>query len=644
MSKVKNEIKALDFPESVRTRSVVYMGDSNNSDHALTEAVDNAADHVFRDQTVSKIWIKTCSKDKKDYFSVANDGTSFPIKWNSDKNMTASELSAVHMHAGSNFEGDNTSIGQNGLGLTCTNALSEYFYIITLLKDDNFKLSCKEVKEKGENGKYYYIRFEKGIKKAESVGTLKDICKIDNINLPGGYTTYIVSKPDPIIYTKETTASVEHSRIVDSILTFKNFYKRNIKYTLDGDIVSAKDAGYKFKSLVNYDIPGLKYKDTMVDDEGKVVPNPSSAVIRDDDNTVELKMLLDFEFSPDLEELTQAGNINTRKVPRGMHINKGRELIGEALKSVFDIPHNHLTKGIRINALVLSPGSHLQLAGQTKDSLIRIKCFQDSDWDKMKKQLIKVIKKHKDEIIPHVQRLNEYAISLDKLAAKDYVKSMLNISKNAKPLVSRKVRDAASSERDKCNLYIVEGNSAASSLLDARDTLYDAVFAMRGFSLNTVGKTLEQVFENEEYSDLITAIGAGVDVHHDISCARYGKIIICADADADGAAITNLILGMFGDHLSYLIKAGRVFVNQSPLFEQGGKYLRPDEVHLLNKNKPFTRFKGLGELDVDQAEDVFFGAHQRLLKVTDKGLDKALELIEMPDPKKKLMIKKGIIK
>ncbi len=193
----------------------------------------------------------------------------------------------------------------------------------------------------------------------------------------------------------------------------------------------------------------------------------------------------------------------------------------------------------------------------------------------MKKQLIKVIKKDKDLIAPHVQRLNEYAISLDKLAAKDYVKSMLNISKNAKPLVSRKVRDAASDDREKCNLYIVEGNSAASSLLDARDTLYDAVFAMRGFSLNTVGKTLEQVFENEEYSDLITAIGAGVDVHHDLSCARYGKIIICADADADGAAITNLILGMFGDHLIYLIKAGRVFVNQSPLYEQGCKYLRP---------------------------------------------------------------------
>lgn len=62
---------------------------------------------------------------------------------------------------------------------------------------------------------------------------------------------------------------------------------------------------------------------------------------------------------------------------------------------------------------------------------------------------------------------------------------------------------------------------------------------------------------------------------------------------ADGAAITNLILGMFGEHLKYLIKAGMIYVNQSPLFEQGGKYLRPDEVHLLNKNKPFTRFKGL---------------------------------------------------
>jgi DNA gyrase/topoisomerase IV subunit B len=111
-----------------------------------------------------------------------------------------------------------------------------------------------------------------------------------------------------------------------------------------------------------------------------------------------------------------------------------------------------------------------------------------------------------------------------------------------------------------------------------------------------------------------------------------------------GAAISALIIGMFGQHLKFLIDDGRLFVNQSPLFYQDGKYLRPDEVDQLVKNKPFTRFKGLGELNADQAEDVFFGDHQRLLKITSEGIDDALVMLTSTEAKYDLMIKNGIIK
>lgn len=541
MTKVKNNIKSLDFPESVRTRSVMYMGDSNNSNHALTEVVDNAADHVFRDESVTKIYIKTCTSDKKDYFLVANDGSPFPIKMDKERGKTKSDLAATHMHTGSNFEGDSHSIGQNGVGLKGANALSEYFYIITKIENDSHLESCPEVKSKGKNGLYYYIRYEKGIKIKESVGSLTTISKIDNIKLPKGYSTYIVALPDPIIYTEDTSAKVELSRISDSILTFKNFYKRKIEYTVDEEVIDASDIGYKYKALQSYDIPGLKYKKTKIEN-GIKVPDKSSARILDEENTVNLKILLDFEFSKDLEENEHTSNINTRKVKRGMHITSGKDVIGQALKEVFDIPHNYVTKGIKLNVLILAPGSHLQLSGQTKDSLIRIKGFNGkltdksgkpiaNDWNKLKTRLKKVIQANKEAIEPHVARLNDYAISLNKLAAKDYVKSIVNISKNSGVLISKKVRDASCQDRSKCDLYIVEGKSAASSLLDARDPQYHAIFAMRGYSLNTVGKSLKQVFKNEEFKDLISAIGAGVDAYNDISCARYNKIIICADAD-----------------------------------------------------------------------------------------------------------------
>lgn len=113
---------------------------------------------------------------------------------------------------------------------------------------------------------------------------------------------------------------------------------------------------------------------------------------------------------------------------------------------------------------------------------------------------------------------------------------------------------------------------------------------------------------------------------------------------ADGAAISALLLGMFAEHLRFLIDAGRVYINQSPLFLQDGKYLRPDEVHLLDKKKTFTRFKGLGELNIDQAEDVFFGNHQRLLRITSENIEDALNMLVSTEAKYDLMIRNGIIK
>lgn len=652
---VKNNIKSLDFPESVRTRSVMYMGDSNNANHALTEVVDNAADHVFRDKSVSKIWIKTCSKKKKgDYFVVANDGSSFPIMLDKERGKTKADLAATHMHTGANFEGDSHSIGQNGIGLKGANALSSYFYIITKITNDSHLKSCQEVKTKGKNGKYYYVRYEKGVKTKESVGTLSSIIKKDGIKLPSGYTTYIVASPDPIIYTTDTSATVDESRISDSIITFKNFYKRNIKYILDDKTIDGKEVGYSYKALAEMNIPGLKYKSTKTV-KGKKVPDKTSAIVADTKNTVDLKVLLDFKFSTDLESSETSGNINTRKVTRGLHINQGKELIGLCLKEIFNIPHSYLTKGICLNALVLAPGSHLQLAGQTKDSLIRIKNFKGkiynksgevvkNDWSKLKYQISKVIKANKEKIAPHVARLNDYAISLNKLASKDYVKSILQISKNAqRPLISKHVRDASHSDRSKCDLYIVEGKSAASSLLEARNPEFHAIFAMRGYSLNSVGIPLKKVFQNVEYRELISAIGAGVDVHNDLSCARYRRIIIAADADPDGLAITALILSMFGEHLRFLIEDGRVFVNESPLYYQNGQYYRSYEKKKLNLKKDYVRFKGLGELNSDQAEDVFFGAHQKLIRITTDGMDRALEMMVNPELKKALMSKHNII-
>jgi DNA gyrase/topoisomerase IV subunit B len=491
MKKVSNDIKTLEFPENIRTRPVMYMNDIVHSDHALTETVDNAADHVFRDSSVTKIEIKTASK-AGEFFFVANDGSSFPIAFDETYGRTKMHLAVDQMHSGSNFEGGDTSVGQNGVGLKGCNALSSKFCVITLLNDENVKTSSAFVKSKyseAEKGSYFAILYNEGKLVQERVSSLKDICENFGFDIPEGYTTYIVSYPDPKIY-ENPVASLDSKRIGTSILIFDKFYKRKIQYILNGKKIKSDESGYKYSTLVDYKVPGL-----------------TTDGARDDNNTVQMQLLLNYEFDKDLEVMASGGNINTRNVPRGHHINIGRERLAQALKKVFDIPHNHLQKGMKLDALLLAPGAHLQLAGQTKDSLIRIKCFTEKNWDTMEKALIKDLTKVKDELSLHVFKLNEYAMTLDKLAAKDYVKSMISVAKNSNPIISRKVRDASSKNRDECTLYIVEGKSAAGSLLEARDPRVDAVFAMRGFALNTVGKTLEQVFQNEEFCDLISAIG-----------------------------------------------------------------------------------------------------------------------------------------
>jgi DNA gyrase/topoisomerase IV subunit B len=412
--------------------------------------------------------------------------------WDETYGRTKMHLAVDQMHSGSNFEGGDTSVGQNGVGLKGCNALSSKFWVITSLNDTNSKDSSPTVTKfytEGDKGKYYAIYYEEGVIKDELVSTLKDINSEFKIDLPLGYSTYVVSYPDPKIY-ENPVANLDPKRIGTSILIFEKFYKRKIQYILDGKQIKSNDSSYKYSTLVEYKVPGLT-KDGA----------------RDDDNLVDMKLLLNYEFDSDLEVMSSGGNINTRNVPRGYHINMGRDRLANALKKVFEIPHNHLQKGMKLEALLLAPGAQLQLAGQTKDSLIRIKCFTDKHWDMMEKALVKDLTKNKEELGIHIQRLNEYAMTLDKLAAKDYVKSMISMSKNSGPIISRKVRDASSMNRDECSLFIVEGNSAASSLLDARNPMIHAVFAMRGFCLNTVGKSLEQVFENEEFKDLVSAIG-----------------------------------------------------------------------------------------------------------------------------------------
>lgn len=195
-----------------------------------------------------------------------------------------------------------------------------------------------------------------------------------------------------------------------------------------------------------------------------------------------------------------------------------------------------------------------------------------------------------------------------------------------------------------CGIFVknCEGKSASGALARVRDPRIHAILPLRGKPLNTAGLEIETVLGNAEMKDLISSIGVGVNDYHNLSEVRYGKIIIVADADADGQNINALCLGALATHLTFLVEAGYVFIARTPLFEQNGNYFLSTEG--LIPGKKFSRFKGLGECNPEDLEPFVFNKTTRsLIKVTMDNWEDAQSMLTSAYAKRQIMVDRGVI-
>lgn len=606
MSEKQSVIRTLVYPENVRQMPYMLLGDLNDSSILLREIFDNSRDELIASKNCDTIYVYT----DRELYTVIDNGRGISVAASDvDPNKTQMEAALASIYSGGKYDSEEVSGGMHGIGSSAVNAVSNVFKAACIIREDSISKSTELVRSYFNEHQFtgnelLYLEFSKGIKVAEKIITYEDLSNYFG-EVPVGQSTYIGFIPDETI-VKSTSVLFSKTWYEYTFIVLKKFYNKDVHIFVNGTEVVNDYQPYKYE----------------VCDEIKLEYPGKNEV---------LKVYLTFEFDSDLSVYDTSGSVNMISVPRGVHIELAKWMITYNLKKKFGVTHNHLTNGLKLDMILLA--KKVGYNSQTKEKLTKIADFYDNDWYYLDKVLNQIYENHRDEIEQHVQRLNEYNASLQSLAARDYIKSMVNITADqgesrAKSWAPYKLKDASSSDRSKCVLYLCEGDSAGTPLIKARNPEYHAVLPLRGKSLNTVYLDLDTIFENGEIRDIISAIGLGVDQYNNTDNPRYTKIIIAADSDADGFHIAALLLGFFAAHMKFMLDNGFVYVLNSPLYKQDGKFYYADEEDKIDKSRPFERFKGLGSLRGGDIKQVLIDEDTiRLTRVTSEGIEEAIAAV-----------------
>lgn len=656
----EEEIRFLPPRDAVRLRTSMYLGSVEKSDVMIREIIDNSCDEIsegFGDTIL-------ISNNFNGFCFVADNGRGLPITMSKDKpGITQAELSMSELHSGSKFEGSNTlaRIGEHGLGQSAVCFTSNIFIVLSKITEFNYDRTIPPVKELWENAGprskkdlFYILVYEEGLKVFEGAGKLKDLEKkifkgIKNyVSIPEGQSTITLFKPDPKIW-ENCTPEIPMTNLQYFLLIQEKFYKKKVNVVVDGVNLRSTFNPYKFEFAKT------------------IVPKDTSS-------NKQVGLYVTFEVDPNLGNAQVFGSVNGLSVDEGVHINLGKNLYKQSLKSYFGIKHDYLLNGLKMVIIVLA--NEVQYNSQTKENLKQITKVKPADFDEILKDFQRIFKKNEDYWEVHTNKLNLLAESFKNITAIDKAKKMIDsgsgvsLYRSKNDLVPGFV-DATSTDRSKCSLWIVEGLSPASSLVNSRiNPLYDSILPLKGKILNVMDKSADQALDNKEIYSIFSAIKLGIDAESVIKdCktkeeamdrimkkSRFSKIIISCDPDPDGAFISNSILYLFSKFARFLIDFGLVYSVEVPVFiqEQRGaeRFFYPSDPVIpgtilpvgMDLNKKYVHIKGLGGLSREQVQKVFFDPNtRRLIRITPERMDRARELTENIIERKKLLIESGII-
>ena len=598
----ESSIQVLEGLEAVRKRPGMYIGSTSSKGlhHLVYEIVDNAVDEALEGYC-SEIDVEILPGN---IISVKDNGRGIPVGIHHQKGIPTVEVVFTILHAGGKFGGSSYKVsgGLRGVGASVVNALSEWLEVKVAV-----------------DGKMYSQRYERG----------KVMTPLTVVGDTDDHGTLVMFKPDAEIF--ETV------------------------------VYSCKTLAYHFRETA-FLTKGLKINlyDRRSDEE------------RDhDDYKQDVKREYHFHYEGGIKEFVQYANrTRTPLYPEIFYAEGSKDGVYVEVAFQHNDEYNETIFSFVNNINTTDGGTHLAgfKSGLTKtvnEYGRKFGLLKDGDksltGDDIREGIMAVI----NIKISEPQFEGQTKAKLGNSEAKSAVESVLSekleyfleenpsvgktifekgllasrardAARKARELVRRKtglentklpgkLTDCTSKDPTECEIYIVEGNSAGGSAIKARDPRTQAVLPLRGKILNVEKARLDRILNSEEIKNMITAFGTGISDDFDISKLRYHKIVIMTDADVDGAHIRTLLLTFFYRYMQELIKEGKVYIAQPPLYrveKNKQHYYVYDDAQLeklyneIGRTgiKDVQRYKGLGEMDFDQLRDTTMAVEHRILK------------------------------
>ncbi|MDQ3051967.1 MAG: DNA topoisomerase (ATP-hydrolyzing) subunit B [Bacteroidota bacterium] len=599
-----DSIQVLEGLEAVRKRPAMYIGDIGvkGLHHLVYEVVDNSIDEALAGHCKN---IHVCINHDNS-ITVVDDGRGIPVDMHEKEKRSALEVVMTVLHAGGKFDKDSYKVsgGLHGVGVSCVNALSEH------LKVEVFR-----------DGKKYIQEYSKG-------KPLYSVKQDGTTDLRGTTVTFL---PDSTIFI---TTLYLYDTIAARIREL-SFLNKGIRITLK-DHRELDEAGEPVNQDVFYSERGLvEFVEFLDSTREKLMED--IIYMEGEKNGIPVEVAMQYNTSFNENVHSYVNNINTHE--GGTHLAGFRRALTRTLKNYadkegllsklkFDISGDDFREGLTcvISVKVQEP----QFEGQTKTKLGNNEVMGAVD-TAVSEMLSNYLEEHPRESRTIVNKVI--------LAA-----TARHAARKARELVQRKgafsgmglpgkLSDCSERAPEKCELFLVEGDSAGGTAKQGRNRAYQAILPLRGKILNVEKAMEHKIFDNEEIRNIFTGLGVFKGTPEDeralnIEKLRYHKVVIMTDADVDGSHITTLILTFFFRHMKELIEQGYIYIASPPLYlvkkgkeerycwndEEREKFSR--EIAGEGKESTVTvqRYKGLGEMNAEQLWQTTMNPEHRTLK------------------------------